>query len=397
MSILQENLPLASLLRDSGVQPTSLALISAQKAAQLLAHPGPGEESLPDVDSVLQCMQALLFLLPQVPSDREQDLLQIGNIVVCDIIDPYLTAVSSPAATNRGRLCVHVHTLSAVLGFLLQKTTASVEVVRVFTELLQSLGGVLTVKNTDISADKIKVRDPYTVVTLLGHTLQRAEPSTLEREETRDDGLSGSLSPLFEAALGLLQHSDLRLCYLLAGSTLPLLLLTPAHPERVAEIWQFIVSVHNQSINITSDRSELILVLLCCFSDFFISFNHTSPFSSRFPGKSADSLPAHDLRAEPLFWTIVQEGLISPDPLARKRCMYLVQCVLVSVRGGAGGVVSSSREGGGGVFWWSPECDKELGAVWDDLILILETMEEKQVKMLTLLGPRESVLINEVS
>ena len=56
--------------------------------------------------------------------------------------------------------------------------------------------------------------------------------------------------------------------------------------------------------------------------------------------------------------------------------MYtIVLRVLCSVRGGRGEVVSD-----GGVFWWRGECEGVLSAVWDDLVLLLHTLEEKQVR-----------------
>lgn len=44
------------------------------------------------------------------------------------------------------------------------------------------------------------------------------------------------------------------------------------------------------------------------------------------------------------------------------------------MRGGGGEVVSE-----GGVFWWREECEGVLRVVWEDLVLLLHTMEEKQV------------------
>ena len=49
-------------------------------------------------------------------------------------------------------------------------------------------------------------------------------------------------------------------------------------------------------------------------------------------------------------------------------------------------VLSSVREGGeevmseGGVFWWCSEYEDELCAVWEDVVLVLHTLEEKQVR-----------------
>ena len=36
----------------------------------------------------------------------------------------------------------------------------------------------------------------------------------------------------------------------------------------------------------------------------------------------------------------------------------------------------------GGVFWWKPQSAAVLTAVWEDLVLLLHTMEEKQVSLL---------------
>ena len=34
----------------------------------------------------------------------------------------------------------------------------------------------------------------------------------------------------------------------------------------------------------------------------------------------------------------------------------------------------------GGVFWWRRECEVVLSAVWEDVVLVLHTLEEKQVR-----------------
>lgn len=46
------------------------------------------------------------------------------------------------------------------------------------------------------------------------------------------------------------------------------------------------------------------------------------------------------------------------------------------MRSESGGEVMSE----GGVFWWRKECEDVLSAVWEDLVLLLHTMEEKQVR-----------------
>lgn len=46
------------------------------------------------------------------------------------------------------------------------------------------------------------------------------------------------------------------------------------------------------------------------------------------------------------------------------------------MRSEGGGDVMSE----GGVFWWKREYEDVLSTVWEDLVLLLHTMEEKQVE-----------------
>lgn len=56
--------------------------------------------------------------------------------------------------------------------------------------------------------------------------------------------------------------------------------------------------------------------------------------------------------------------------------MSVLLRVLCSVRSESVGEVMSE----GGVFWWRRDCEDVLSAVWEDLVLLLHTMEEKQVR-----------------
>ena len=80
------------------------------------------------------------------------------------------------------------------------------------------------------------------------------------------------------------------------------------------------------------------------------------------------------------FWNTIQSGLTDRDPLSRKRCRYLIERVLSFVK-------ESEYQGHfcseGKVFWWANKEDKqgikEVEEVWEGLMLLLETLEEKQV------------------
>lgn len=383
MSFLSAHHPLARLLKDSGTHPGSLLKIALQKASDLLRSLPDGrgsglerEEECSRHDAVLQCMEILLFLLPQA---QDEDLVQIGVKVVGELCDPYLIALSSSPyfveAINRLKLAAHVQVLGNVLGTLLQSSAAKPslgdDIVKFFVELFCN-------QRFCDELHRGSAVNPAAAISVLDHTLSTANPNEIE---------SGcfSLSSLFDSAIHLLQHSDLQTCYCLTSTIFPLF-VTYSHLERVERMWDFIVQVRRQKLHVNSVASDLVLTVLCCFSNLFISYDRTSPFSSRLPKFLSDRrAPVYDLRKEPVFWSIVQEGLVSLDPVSRKRCVYLLHCVLVSVRGedveDQEGVGKEERPLAveGGVFWWSAECSKELGAVWDSLMLVIETMEEKQV------------------
>lgn len=378
MALLSACLPLASLLKESGIHPSSLSKIVLCKAFDLLRLSPKEDEECSRYESVLQCMETLLFLLPQLQVSAKQKV----SDVVCGLFDPYLTALSSSsyfiAAANRMRLAAHVRAFGSVLGTILQHSAARSmlgdnDVLKKFAELFRSFCNQRSCEIPEELQRRMAV-NPVAAITILDRVLRTADANEIE-------GKGISLLSLYDSIMQLLQDSDLQICYRLITSILPQF-VTCSHTERVENIWDFIVRVRGKKLHVNSHDSELVLTILCCFSNLFISYNHTSPFSSRLPSFLRDRKgPLYDLRREAIFWDIVQEGLTSPDPIARKRCTYLVQCVLASVRvavgeGGWEGVATDK-----GVFWWSKECDGKLGTVWDSLMLIIETMEEKQVHM----------------
>jgi hypothetical protein len=68
--------------------------------------------------------------------------------------------------------------------------------------------------------------------------------------------------------------------------------------------------------------------------------------------------------------------------------MYLLDRVLSSVKGGGGEVMSE-----GGVFWWRRECEVVLSAVWEDVVLVLHTLEEKQLHIVKPVKSRMKAIV----
>ena len=366
--------PLTELLQDAGLSSVQVCDKVLSKATALLAiersAEGTENATRKDIfphDLMVAYLDSLSSSLQQCVAMKE--LEKISTSAVKDIFLPYfsilskqhtLQALKPQAVTNGFRAVV------CLLGSLLKQTKPCKEcVVDLFSLLVNNIHDVLSeADGKDTGTD-----DPELTLNLLSQVLRTVSVDTLEQS-----GLE--LSRLFENLLELLKVSETNKCFLLASSVLPHFVTLPC-AERAETIWFFISSVHSGKINVECSQSELVLTLLCCFRDVFIFHDKSSPFSSLFPHSViARGIPLLDLRNSSTFWCVVQEGLVNPDPFARKRCSYLLHCVLMSVQSSldCSTVCCEDR-----VFWWAEERASELKAVWDDLVLILETMEENQV------------------
>lgn len=347
-------------LAEAQLLPAQLCRRMVTRAAETVA----GESAEPPHRTLVQQLRAINLLLAGL-SDGEGEsevVKETGQDLVWRVCLPYLAQLFR------------------------DYTSAQLEAVRVVAETVASLllssclpaevtAGILRDGITPLVVEERKgARNGGTerevpVTAFLCCLFSRAPPERLELVAV----CAQELSSLFPHLLGLLESSQPSTCHRLATSLLPAF-ITPSCPQRVAAVWRLIGDVFRQRRVVESRALGLALALLCCFSDVLIATDPHSPFSSGFPTGVADLCPLLDVRVESEFWVVVGEGLASSDPLDRKRGAYLLHRVLTSVRGG-GEVVSE-----GGEFWWSVECDSALGAVWEDLLLILDTMEEKQVR-----------------
>ncbi len=378
-------LPLAEILKDSGIHPANLCKIPLHKASQCLklASEQPEKLDLPLLhNTLLETMETLMFLLPQVDDETVAEIMD--ESIVCDLYDPYLTLLCTDTnliANEQQKLAASSRAVATVLSILLQNhkvlTSLGSDLIDIFVRSFNSICDQKGIADATIQKSAVN----YSVlITVLSHTLTLANADEIEKNGV-------SLSELFDSSLKLLVFADLQTCHLVSGLLLPLLITTRSCLERVDALWSFILQVRSGVLCVSSLNSDLILTVLCCFSDVFISYNVSSPFSSHFPRFVTEREgPVVDLRREHIFWSVIHEGLVSQDPLTRKRCMFLLRLVLVSMRcekrgggdGGSGGEVELMSEGW--VFWWNVEFNDELETVWSNLVLILETMEEKQVR-----------------
>ena len=375
--------PVLELLQYADTNPEKLFRAALSKAAAVInseSLEGSLPSSAPRQGSVLVQHLGTLKALLTVVSDA-QELSQLAEEVVQSVCVPYIRALSAllsmTAATAAVADLLCMILCDERLIELGHKTMGGL-----FVSLARSLASDLclsvhSVCEAEAGSSSTESPDPQSVVTFLLAVLGRVGIEDRERNAAYDRALSALFSELVAA----LQRCDLSVCFLLAGSLLPLF-VTEHHHERVRDVWDFIERVFSEETRVEADKFTLVSTLVCCFCDVFIPYDSPSPFSTLFNEKAiAGAVSVVDVRKRPLFWAVLQEGLASSDPLSRKRCKYLLHRVLASVQqlhdGRSSGHVDIAS--GDFVFWWSRAEGEELARVWSDLMLLLETIEEKQV------------------
>jgi hypothetical protein len=185
---------------------------------------------------------------------------------------------------------------------------------------------------------------------------------------------TGLLSKVFQ----LLKDFDITCCFHVSSLLLPYM---ATDWESCQLIWKFIVSVRSQEVTTESQPLDVTLSVICCLVHFFIL-----PIVKGAPSGDiqCSSDPLFDVRTSCVFWDMIQCGLADNfNPLNRKRSLYLLNCVLKSVE------KVENLQADDFVFCWNSNDhddiwgEKELKECWEDVILLLETLEEKQVHIVS--------------
>ena len=116
----------------------------------------------------------------------------------------------------------------------------------------------------------------------------------------------------------------------------------------------------SQAAGSSSGTFNQTYAILCGLADFFSSPDNYSLF--------------HKAK----FWEIVQKGLVLAEPLTRKRAMYLLKRTLDLLDKQPCDLLVQSEEGMQ-LFYWSSDKKDSLMSLWQDYVLLMETLDEKQV------------------
>ncbi|KAJ1569510.1 Tar (HIV-1) RNA binding protein 1 [Cladochytrium tenue] len=134
--------------------------------------------------------------------------------------------------------------------------------------------------------------------------------------------------------------------------------------------------------------------VLCPSFDTLFALSHDPRRKGalRFGGAAGVGL---DLRREPVFWDLVQRGLLSQDFLVEKLSMYLLRRVVSFSE--AFGKDAQMLQACDRRFKWDQTAVKRTAKVWNDFLVMLETIAEPGVHLVEPMLPRLPFVLNEWS
>ena len=196
--------------------------------------------------------------------------------------------------------------------------------------------------------------------------------SVLYTQSLQDTNHSPMMERIFNSVMQLISVADNNTVGNVIGLLLPKLLgKGDAQLRRqIQELWHLAIDVFEQhgqktfQCKIIVELSERPSLLLCGLADFL------------FPVTGFGTLSL-DLFADFRFWTMLQASLFSRSLLTRKRGMYMLKRILDIAESGNQAINVDGKETS--LFWWESSERTALFKLWQDVILLLETLEEKQV------------------
>ena len=319
-------------------------------------------ESLSDVQLILREVKVSMSDIRGLTAEEKKRLSTVAVLQVCL---PCLAAVCGPSTISTAELLVAIGHLAEIVVSVAGFLDADV--------LLQTVNRVLSYLEPSKALGCSGGQDLVAIGSHQRHLSIDLLFQLLSKQPFMDAISAANVTQsILEGLLTSIKSADVTGCYHVASLLLPCL-VARERLRRTKGVWNFICRVWMSSMTTELRAVDVVLTLLCCLSEWFLP---TCPLQSGTVQPSKDLVVCHEKE----FWEIVQYGLTDRDPLARKRCRYLMARVLSLVKEPKyKGDFCSEGE----VFWWASKEDeqgvREVTEVWEGLLLLLETLEEKQV------------------
>ncbi|XP_023705380.1 probable methyltransferase TARBP1 isoform X3 [Cryptotermes secundus] len=175
-------------------------------------------------------------------------------------------------------------------------------------------------------------------------------PNEIEKNKLVDEDMHNLIASLVWCGV---EHISIQTLQ----SLIPKVLMYGTDITLLQKIWR------HTTESFQSDLSHTFQIL-CILAQFYL------------PCGSQNVQISYNVAEENIFWKILQSGLISTDPLARKKALYLMKR---AVDGFCHKNTSFTLQCPDAVFWWDPNYSSKI---WEQFFLIIESLEEKQVHLI---------------
>ena len=295
------------------------------------------------------------------------ETFNIAEEIVNTICLPLLHCIH-PSFDGRKEIVV----LLGSVGELLSSAAVCDKGNHVLNSILETCIGYLDIfivekpSTADIVHNKELV-DIYCVGEVLRTVLVRAcDVTAIER----DDRLQVNTDKLFDKCV---QAVDLIDVDLVGSIYIPLMvglvnITSRSVAQKIDAVWEMIKELMKVETK-TRGEDRKVYMLLCGFANYFFPISGVSVGT--------------DLRCDAKFWNLLQNGLLSKDSVNRKRSLYLLKRIIdicetnsLEVNGSAVADVGSMP-----VFFWNQKHAASVSKIWQDLLLLLEVFEDKQVSL----------------
>lgn len=341
---------------------------------ELLKGPHVNKEKLMDdiISRILPLITTETLLNPQLVSlvgvleniirtCTDENGGQINEITE-NICFPLLHKIH-PTLDSRSQTLVLMSSVGSLQALCAQLGPTSI-FVSVLDLCLKSLDfHVLDKTATTQSKSHQEIHDPIDVTCAL-EVMKNLLKTCMDIElQSRVNNATAKLDRVFEYILTILRLFDKQQILHITTQSVILFLKSDSQRllERLEKCWSTVESIWKDDS--LSSKSSM---LLCSLANYFLPAE----------GTMSNGL---DIGTTDLYWSIIQAGMSSEDTLERKRSIYLLKRTVdmcekgitdVTVRGGADDVPK---------FHWTKHNEAGLTKVWGDLIMLVETLEEKQV------------------
>ena len=209
-------------------------------------------------------------------------------------------------------------------------------------------------------------------VRFLQQILSKVDPVLLDGAS--EPTLAVMMENVFMSVVSLLEALPLGLCHFVCSTILPGFLKERRRiSQRLVTLWNLVCKAHCASGDGDTECgcTNLVFTILCCLYQSFLAVD---PLEMSDPTHTELEPRPLNIRSTSVFWSILQHGLMSQDPLNHKRSMFLLHRCIESAEEGL------AMCSPGAVFWWESGSQQELTQTWKDFFLLMDTLEEKQVR-----------------